>query len=394
MCEECTQYFQNEKLLLNSAIKFRLVDDDDGDVFNDDENKENIKQMEVSSPKRSPLRENSKDDIVSSRTPTLNVRETPLKSASTGIMSKMKSAFKMTSTTKPIQEEIKEEETLDINSWTHSYTPPLNSNYALSPNISSNGIAAPEQSISSVIKVNRIATPESMINSPASPETKSTSENQVVSSSESKSSIKGPPESMISRPVSPEIKSTSKNPVVSSPEPKSTIKSPVAVNLEIESTIRSPTYYAHVLRSKTASIYTETMTAFPSSVHIATLKIILASILVVILATTDMMVPKKAVQLRRNDPRMSTASPHFQEFNYIEEIKYEIPKYTGEFSLSDPVHNRNQVGLFISNLSKMFKAIFDKIFGIKNDIMKSIDNLKQELKSKLIYEMRSFAKIF
>ena len=319
MCEECTQYFRKEQLLLYSSIKINptgdKLDENTDDILSDGENKENSKQIESSSPKRSPLREILKNDKENCQTPSSSLNSmTPLKSISKGLMSQVKSTFKMTTALKPI-EEIKEEEKLDIQSWTHSYTPPVNSPYALSPNFTPNGILTSEQSTLSEMKVNRIATPESMISSP------------VV--------------------LSPEV----------------------------------------------ANIYTEPLT-FSPAIHIDTFRIMLASIIVVILATAGMIVPQQSVQLRSNDSKILTVPVHFQEFNYIEEIKYEIPEYTGDFSLSDPVHNRNQVGLFLSNISKMFKSIVDRIFGIKNDIMKSFDNLKQELTSKLVHEMRSFGKVF
>ena len=211
------------------------------------------------------------------------------------------------------------EEKIDLNSWTHSHTPPMNSPFVLSPNLS--GITPKttiQQLISTEEKVNRIATPESMIGSP----------------------------------------------VAFSPE--------------------------------NTNVYTDVVEVRPT-LHIDTFRVMLISLVIVILASTSMINTQNCFHIRSKstDPsRMEYGHYIISQAEDIEEIKYDLPAaYTGDFSLSDPVHNRNQVHLFMSNISKMFRSFFDQIFGIQAVLTDAMNNLKNKMTEKLIREMRGFTRV-
>ena len=243
-------------------------------------------------------------------------------------MSHLKSAIKMQSTTTKPTIDMNEEK-IDLNSWTHSHTPPMNSPFVLSPNIS--GITPKttiQQPLSTVEKVNRIATPESMISSP------------VAFSPESTNVY------------------TDSSPVAFSPE--------------------------------NTNVYTDVVEVRPT-LHIDTFRVMLISFVIVILASTSMITPQNCFHIRSKstDPsRMEYGHYIISQAEDIEEIKYDLPAaYTGDFSLSDPVHNRNQVRLFMSNISKMFRSFFDQIFGIQAVLTDAVSNLKNKMTEKLIREM-------
>jgi hypothetical protein len=107
-----------------------------------------------------------------------------------------------------------------------------------------------------------------------------------------------------------------------------------------------------------------------------------------------MIVPKSSVNFRSTSSNFDKEHYIITQVHEFDAITYDIPTYTGDFSLSDPVHNRNQVSLFMSNISKMFKSFIEKIFGIRNNIINGIDNFKQQMTQKLTHELRSFTKVF
>lgn len=313
ICEDCTTYFQAQQLLASphnfKSKKVETINDDD-EIFSDDENIPVSNKSQVnSSPKRSPLNDISSQNG-NCHTPSESITQ------KVGNMSVLKSALKVQSTIKST--EIKDEK-LDLNSWTHSHTPPINSPYTLSPNISGmTPKTANTQPLPSETKINRIGTPESMIGSP----------------------------------------------VALSPE--------------------------------NTNIYTDEVTIRPR-VHIDTFRIMMISMLIVVLASTSMIVPKSSVNFRNNISSSKLDEGHYiiTQVHEFDEITYDIPAtYTGDFSLSDPVHNRNQVSLFVSNISKIFRSFFEQILGIRNSIISSIDNIKQKVTNKLTHELRSFTKVF
>lgn len=311
-CQECAQYFEAERLLAP------IVDDT---TTNDDEwwiteNNVNIAETSLPSPKRTPLRDISQDVNINSKTPATSTRT---RSEKVGIMSQLKSALKMQSAAKPILENKNEQETLDLNSWTHSHTPPMNSPFVLSPNMvpeMTPKTVVSQQPLSTIEKINRIATPESMIGSP----------------------------------------------ITFSPE--------------------------------NTNVYTDVVEVRPS-LHIDTFRIMLISLLIVILSTTSMIIPQSSFKNIRSSSKDSSNIGHYiiNQASDIE-IKYDIPAYTGDFSLSDPVHNRNQVSLFASNIHKVFHAFLEKIIDIRSNIMNSIIQIKDKIAETLDNEMRMFTKVF